>query len=220
MNILIVEDDVVTAKQLQEVLKQEKYNADIAFGYQEAQIAIDRYSYALILLDWNLGDGDGLTLLQEMREMEIMTPILMLSANSAIDDRVVVLDNGADDYLCKPYSNIELLARMRALLRRETEQKSLIITIADVKLDTKLKEVSVLGEQVELTPSEYDLLELFMQNPKQVLTRYQLSEHINKDNYSLRHSNLIDVHIKNLRKKLKNKDFIQNVRGVGYKLGV
>ena len=218
MNILIVEDDAVTAKQLAVLLKQEKYNPDIAFGYKEAQSALDKYTYALILLDWNLGDGDGLTLLQEIREMDILTPVLMLSANSAIDDRVTILDNGADDYLCKPYSNIELLARMRALLRRETEQKNSLIKIGDVRLDIKLKEVFAFDELVELTPSEYDLLELFMQNPKQVLTRYQLSEHINKDNYSLRHSNLIDVHIKNLRKKLKNKDFIQNVRGVGYKL--
>ncbi len=218
MNILIVEDDTVTAKQLAALLKQEKYKTDVVFGYKEAQNVLDKYNYALILLDWNLGDGDGLTLLQEIREMEINTPVLMLSANSAIDDRVTVLDNGADDYLCKPYSNIELLARMRALLRRETEQKHSIITIGEVKLDTKTKEVFVSNEFIELTPSEYDLLELFMQNPKQVLTRYQLSEHINKDNYSLRHSNLIDVHIKNLRKKLQNKDFIQNVRGVGYKL--
>jgi len=181
-------------------------------------VILDEKSYALILLDWNLGDGDGLSLLKEQRELEIKTPILMLSANSQIDDRVAVLDSGADDYLCKPYSNIELLARIRALLRREGNQKSSIITVENVKMDISAHKVYIDEEEVVLTASEFDLLELFMQNSNVVLTRYQLSEHINKDNYSIKHSNLVDVHIKNLRKKLKLVDFIKSVRGVGYKI--
>ncbi len=218
MNILIVEDDVVSAKQLAQLLKSEKYRCDIAFGYHEAQECIDKNVYALILLDWNLGDGDGHTLLQEVRDLDIKTPVLMLSANAAIDDRVAVLDSGADDYLCKPYSSVELLARIRALLRRESAQKVTHIEIAPCKLDLVKRVVTMDGKEVQLTAAEFDLLELFMQNPNQVLTRYQLSEHINKDNYSVKHSNLVDVHIKNLRKKLGNKEFIQNVRGVGYKV--
>ncbi len=218
MNILIVEDDEFTAKQLAQLLKSEKYQCDLVFGYKEAVEAIDKNMYALILLDWNLGDGDGLTLLQEVRDLEIETPVLMLSANAAIDDRVAVLDSGADDYLCKPYSSVELLARMRALLRRESAQKVSSLTIASVRLDLVSRTVFVAEEEVQLTAAEFDLLELFMQNPNQVLTRYQLSEHINKDNYTLKHSNLVDVHIKNLRKKLGKKEFIQNVRGVGYKV--
>jgi len=183
-----------------------------------AQDLIDKNAYSLILLDWNLGDGDGHTLLQEIRALEIKTPVLMLSANSEINDRVAVLDSGADDYLCKPYSHVELLARIRALLRRESNEKISIITINDVKLDTTAREVFLSDEKVNLTTSEFDLLELFMQNQNQVLTRYQLSEHINKDNYSIKHSNLVDVHIKNLRKKLGKKEFIVNVRGIGYKI--
>jgi len=218
MNILIVEDDEQTAKQLYALLKSETYSCDIAYGYEEAKKQLDKNRYSLILLDWNLGDGDGLTLLKEQREMNIDTPILMLSANSEIDDRVAVLDCGADDYLCKPYSNVELLARMRALLRRESTQKTSIITIGIVKLDTAKHTISINDEPIKLTNSEFDLLELFMKNSNIVLTRYQLSEHINKDNYSIKHSNLVDVHIKNLRKKLGLTDFIQNIRGVGYTL--
>lgn len=218
MNVLIIEDDELTANQLFKLLKSEKYTCDIATGYADAQTYIDKNSYSIILLDWNLGDGDGLTLLQEIRDFQISTPVLMLSANSELDDRVKVLDSGADDYLCKPYSNVELLARMRALLRRESKEKSSLICVDDVKLDIATHEVFVDEKKVELTSSEFDLLELFMKNSNIVLTRYQLSEHINKDNYSIKHSNIVDVHIKNLRKKLDRKDFIKSVRGVGYKI--
>ena len=216
MNILIVEDDALSARQLLELLKSEKYSCDVAGGYQDAQEFLDKNSYALILLDWNLGDGDGLTLLQEQRKIGITTPILMLSANAEIDDRVAVLDSGADDYLCKPYSNVELLARMRALLRRESSQKNSVLSVGSVKMDLSTHMVYVSEEHIELTGSEFDLLELFMQNANIVLTRYQLSEHINKNNYTIKHSNLVDVHIKNLRKKLNLDGFIKNVRGVGY----
>lgn len=216
MNILIVEDDLLTAKQLSKLLKSENYLCDEANGYIQARKYLDKNSYSLILLDWNLGDGNGLTLLRELREMGISTPILMLSANSEIDDKVTILDCGGDDYLCKPYSNIELLARMRALLRRESSQKVSVITIGQVKLNITTHELFVNETLVKLTTAEFDLLELFMQNSNVILTRYQLSEHINKDNYSIKHSNLVDVHIKNLRKKLTISDFIKNVRGVGY----
>jgi len=216
MNILIIEDDKQTAKQLFQLLKSEKYNCDIAYGYDEAKKYLDENKYSLLLLDWNLGDGDGLTLLKEQREMDLDTPVLMLSANSEIDDRVAVLDCGADDYLCKPYSNVELLARMRALLRRESTQKTSLISIGEVKLDTVKHTVEINAALVKLTNAEFDLLELFMQNANIVLTRYQLSEQINKDNYTIKHSNIVDVHIKNLRKKLGLPDFIRNIRGIGY----
>lgn len=218
MNILIIEDNVDVAKQLSKLLKSEKYSSDIAFGYLEAKELLDKNSYSIMLLDWNLGDGDGLELLKEIREHQMDVPVLMLSANSDISDRVTVLDAGADDYLCKPYSNIELLARIRVLLRKGSKEKSSSIKIDDITLDITTHEVFVNDLLVQLTAAEFDLLELFMKNQNIVLTRYQLSEHINKDNYSIKHSNLVDVHIKNLRQKLGRKDFIQNVRGVGYKI--
>jgi len=218
LNILVVEDDVLTSKQLVKLLKSEKYCCDLANGYFEAKEHLDKNSYSLVLLDWNLGDGDGLVLLKEIRELDIECAVLMLSANSEIYDRVKVLDSGADDYLCKPYSNIELLARMRVLLRKDSKEKSSFISIGDVVLNIATHEVFVDNVAIGLTSAEFDLLELFMKNQNIVITRYQLSEHINKDNYSVKHSNIIDVHIKNLRKKLQKKDFIQNVRGVGYKI--
>lgn len=219
MNVLIIEDDELTAKQLLKLLKSEKYSCDVACGYFDAKEYLDKNSYSIVLLDWNLGDGDGLSLLREIRVSDaILTPVLMLSANAEIDGRVQVLDSGADDYLCKPYSNIELLARMRVLLRKGSKEKQSLICIDDVILNIVTHEVFVNNELVELTAAEFDLLELFMKNQNIVLTRYQLSEHINKDNYSIKHSNIVDVHIKNLRKKLNRKDFIVNVRGVGYKI--
>jgi len=218
LHILIIEDDRLTAKQLQKLLYNEKYTTDIAYGYNDAKEYIDKNRYAIILLDWNLGDGDGLELLKEIRAVQIDVPILMLSANSEIDDRVKVLDSGADDYLCKPYSNLELLARMRVLLRKDAKEKSSLIAIDDVTLNITTHQVFVDDEEISLTSAEFDLLELFMKNQNIVLTRYQLSEHINKDNYAIKHSNVIDVHIKNLRKKLGNKEFIANVRGIGYKI--
>jgi len=216
MQILVVEDDLLTAKQLVAVLKAEEYQPDLARGYKEAQELIDKYNYALILLDWNLGDGDGLEFLKEIRQEGYTQPVLMLSANNAIEGRVEVLDSGADDYLCKPYSNIELLARIRALLRREVKEKNTKITIKEITLDTIEHRVYKKEQPIELTKTEFELLQLLMQNSNVVLTRYQLSEHINKDNYALKHSNLIDAHIKNIRKKIDVENFIQSVRGVGY----
>ncbi|MDD2790373.1 MAG: response regulator transcription factor [Sulfurimonas sp.] len=218
MNILIVEDNIPVANQLAKLLKSEKYSCDIAYGYTQAKEFLDKNSYSTLLLDWNLGDGDGLELLKEIRLLAMDLPVLMLSANSEINERVMVLDAGADDYLCKPYSNIELLARMRVLLRKGSKEKSSLLRAEDVTLDITTHEVLVGDLLVQLTAAEFDLLELFMKNQNIVLTRYQLSEHINKDNYSIKHSNLVDVHIKNLRKKLDRKDLIQNVRGIGYKI--
>jgi len=218
VNILIIEDNIEAAKQLSKLLKSEKYSSDIAYSYAEAKELVDKNSYSILLLDWNLGDGDGLELIKEIRALQIDIPVLMLSANADVYDRVSVLDAGADDYLCKPYSNIELLARMRVLLRKDSKEKSSLIKVDDVTLDLSSHQIFVNEIAVLLTAAEFDLLALFMKNPNIVLTRYQLSEHINKDNYSIKHSNLVDVHIKNLRKKLDRKDFIQNVRGVGYKI--
>lgn len=218
MNILIVEDEKAVADQLQQLLQQEKYRCDIAYNYRDAIEFIDTKRYDLILLDWNLPDGDGLSLLSLMREEETNTPVMMLSANTQIDDRVKVLDAGGDDYLCKPYSNIELLARIRALLRRETPQKQTLLSIDRVTLDTTTREVTVDGSLVKLSLSEFDLLEVLLQNKNIVLTRYQLNEHLCRDYNNLKQSNLVDVHIKNLRKKIALDGFITTVRGVGYSI--
>jgi len=216
VHLLVVEDERSVADQLKLLLQRERYSCDVSYSYHSAIEQIDDKNYDLILLDWNLPDGDGLSLLNMLRKDEINTPVLMLSANSTVDDRVAVLDAGGDDYLCKPYSNIELLARIRALLRRESPQKNTLLQIGTLTLDTASHEVHVDGALLKLSMSEFDLLELLMQNKNIVLTRYQLSEHICKELNSFKHSNLVDVHIKNLRKKINLPDLITTVRGVGY----
>ena len=218
MHLLIVEDETDVATQLAQMLEQEKYHCDIALNYKDALEAVDTKRYDLILLDWNLPDGDGLALLELLRSEENPVPVLMLSARSGIEERVTVLDAGGDDYLCKPYSNLELLARIRALLRRESTQKTSLLHIGAITLDSVSREVKVDGETVTLSPAEFDILELLMQNKNVVLTRYQLTEHISPEYDSFKQSNIVDVHIKNLRKKLGMKECIVTVRGVGYKV--
>lgn len=216
MHLLIVEDEQAVADQLKQLLEKERYGCEVAYNYRDALALIDEKRYDLILLDWNLPDGDGLTLLSLIREEGLSTPVLMLSANTEIDDRVTILDAGGDDYLCKPYSNIELLARIRALLRRESSQKSSLLCIGALTLDTKSREVQLDGVLIQLSLSEFDLLEILLQNKNVVLTRYQLNEHLCRDYNGLTQSNLVDVHIKNLRKKIPMENFITTVRGVGY----
>jgi DNA-binding response OmpR family regulator len=177
---------------------------------------LDEKNFDALLLDWNLVDGDGLSLLRQLRSEGSTMPVLMLSAKSEVVDRVEVLDAGADDYLCKPYSNVELLARIRALLRRESTQKVTVLNAGDVTLDLTRHTVDVAGETVMLSSSEFDLLEVLLLNKNIVLTRYQLSDQICKDLDNYKHSNLVDVHIKNLRKKLQRPELITTVRGVGY----
>ncbi len=219
MHLLIIEDETDVATQLAELLKQERYHCDVAFNYREALDVLDAKRYDLILLDWNLPDGDGLALLELLRNEENPVPVLMLSARSGIEDRVRVLDAGGDDYLCKPYSNLELLARIRALLRRESTHKTTLLRIGGLRLDSSSRQVTVDNKPISLSPAEFDILELLMQNKNVVLTRYQLTEHISPEYNSFKQSNIVDVHIKNLRKKLGMKKAIVTVRGVGYKMG-
>lgn len=216
MEILIVEDEPVVARQLEETLHQEAYKTVTASSIAEAKHAMEQRSFDLVLLDWNLPDGDGITLLRSWREQKIAIPVLVLSANITVDDRVHALNVGADDYLCKPHSSIELLARIRALLRRDAPVKSSKIKADDVVLDIIAREVTAGGEAVKLSTAEFDLLTLLMQHQNIVLTRFQLNEHISKDFDRISVSNLIDVHIRNIRKKLDRPDLIQSVRGVGY----
>jgi len=216
MHILIVEDEQIVANQLCELLLKERYLCDVAYTYKDALEFLDSKRYDLVLLDWNLPDGDGLWLLRLLREEENATPVFMLSAKSTIDHRVAVLDAGGDDYLCKPYSNVELLARIRALLRREGHQKKSLFACGKLSLDTKSHDVSYDGVIIPLSLSEYNLLELLLLNKNIVLTRYQLNDHLCRDYNTLKQSNLVDVHIKNLRKKLGDNDIITTIRGVGY----
>ncbi len=216
MEILIIEDEHTVAQQLRQTLKQEHYRSTVVATRREAQYEMQQQDFDLILLDWNLPDGDGISMMQEWRRQNIAIPVLVLSANTGVEDRVHALNAGADDYLCKPHSSLELLARIRALLRRDAPVKSSKITLGDVTLDIVGREVTVGGMPCALSTAEFDILTLLFQHQNIVLTRFQLNEHICKDFDRITVSNLIDVHIRNLRKKLDRPELIRTVRGVGY----
>jgi len=218
MNILIVEDDKHSADFLQKTLRSQKYDAVSACSYAQAKIILEKSIFSLILLDWNLGDGSGYELLQEIRALDLETSVIMITSESDVEEKASALDAGADDYLCKPFSVVELLARMRAIARREAQKKTSVVIVGSLRLNMMTHEISLDDIVLNLTTTEYDLLELFMQNSNIVLTRYQLNEHIMRDFSSMGNSNIIDAHIKNLRKKLGNSELIKTVRGVGYRL--
>lgn len=218
MNILLVEDDDLLADQIAKLLKKERYHCDVCYSITDAKKAYEENSYQLLLIDWNLPDGSGLSMLHNIRQSGDDIAIIMLSGRESIAERVEALDCGADDYLCKPYSNIELLARVRAILRREGLQRTSLFWVGDVRVDLSKREVSVENMMVDLTNKEFELLEILILNKNRVLSRFQLSEFICKDFDSITSSNVVDVHIKNIRKKLNRPNIITTIRGIGYSI--
>ncbi len=216
MNILLVEDDAYLSDQIAMLLKKERYRCDIAQSIAAAQELYDANSYQLILLDWNLPDGSGIELLQEIRSYEDTLAVIMLSGRESVQERVEALDAGADDYLCKPYSNEELLARIRALLRREATQKSSTLSYKNVTLNSSSRQVFCEEREVNLTEKEFEVLELLLLNKNKVLSRDAMAELLTKSFDAMQSSNFVDVHIKNIRKKLHSSEIIKAVRGVGY----
>jgi DNA-binding response OmpR family regulator len=174
--------------------------------------------YDIIILDIMLPKMDGLQLLRKLRASGLKTPVLLLTARDAIEDRVRGLDAGADDYLSKPFALSELLARLRALLRRPPMQQDTILRVGDLEMDVATREVRRAGKSINLSPREFTLLEYFMRHPRQVLTRSQITEHTwNFDFYE--NSNVIDVYIGYLRRKIDHgfdRPLLHTVRGVGY----
>lgn len=216
MYILIIDDNEELLYALQQLLKDAQYRVDVATTLRQGRERIDEKKYDLILLDWMLPDGSGIDLLSQLRIDNITSPVLLFSSKKEIEDKVEALDGGADDYLEKPFSNIELLARIRALLRRESNQKQTQIKIANLTIDFSSRSIFIDNILVKLSAKEFELLELLILNANTVLTRYQISEHLSRDFDNLTASNIVDAHIKNLRKKLESNDIIQTVRGVGY----
>ena len=216
MHILIIDDNEELLYGLQQLLRDAHYRVDVAKTLAEGKESIDQKKYDLILLDWMLPDGSGIDLLARLRREKITTPILLFSSKKEVEEKVEALDNGADDYLEKPFSNIELLARIRALLRRESVQKQTQIQLGRLTIDFSSRSVFVDNEPAKLSAKEFELLELLILNANTVLTRYQISEHLSRDFDHLSASNIVDAHIKNLRKKLDADELIQTVRGVGY----
>lgn len=221
MHILVVDDNQELLYGLEKLLKEANFTCDVVDDLKKASKALAQINYDLIILDWMLPDGSGIDFLAKCRKEYLTTPVLVLSSKQEIEERVEALDIGADDYLAKPFSNIELLARIRALLRRESSCKQTIIELENLRVNLATHQVTVDDKSITLTKKEFSLLELLMLNQKVVLTRYQLNEHLNPEFESLKSSNLVDVHIKNLRKKLGSaSSLIETVRGVGFRVRV
>ncbi len=220
MRILIVEDNNRLNGSLQSNLTHEGYSVDAAYDGQEGQDLAELTPYDLIILDILLPKKDGLEVCRELRRRRISTPILLLTARDSINDRVQGLDCGADDYLVKPFAIRELLARLRALLRRKHPYTGNRLEIGDLVVDPTLHSVEREERSIDLTPKEFALLEYFMYHPNQVVTREMIEQHI--WSYDIEYtSNVIDVYVRRLRRKIDDPFAIKmlaTIRGVGYRL--
>lgn len=220
MRILLVEDEKKLANFIKQGLREEHYIVDVAYDGQKAFFLATVNPYDLILLDLMLPDKDGIAVCRELRDKKVAAPILMLTARGTVRDKIAGLDAGADDYLAKPFSFEELLARIRALLRREKKDKNTVLKVDDLELDQLSHAVKRAGNKIELTSKEYALLEYLMLNANQVVTRTMISEHVwNEDFDSF--SNVIDVYINYLRNKIdkgSKKHLLHTIRGTGYML--
>lgn len=220
MTILLVEDEHRIAKFIKRGLELEHYTVDVAQDGEEALHLIEVNGYDLVVLDLMLPKKNGLEVCREMRKNKIETPVLILTAKDLVDNKIEGLDSGADDYMIKPFAFGELLARVRALLRRERSVKQTKLQIDDLVLDPATHEISRAGKEIVLTSKEYRLLDYFMRRPNQICTRTMIGEHVWGYNFA-QNSNVIDVYISYLRKKIDTgfpKKLFSTVRDVGYKL--
>ena len=224
MNVLIIEDEGSLAMELGDYLKREHFLCDVAFTGEEASEKLAVNPYDFVLLDLGLPDCDGLELLKEARKFNEEAAFIIITARSAVNDKVKGLDLGADDYLAKPFSLLELHSRMQAIVRRKFGIKNTSVKLGDFTVDISARKIIIGEEEVVVTKKEFDLLNYLLLHKNRVLTRLQLIEHIwgniLEDDSE---SNYIDVHIKNLRKKLSafaETDWLETVRGVGYRVRV
>lgn len=222
MRILVVEDEAKLADILSKGLEKKGYAVDVIGNGEEAltRLSLHRADYDLVILDLMLPGKEGSEVCREAREKGVTTPILILTARNETEKKIELLLSGADDYLVKPFSFDELLARMTALLRRPQTSMPTILNVSDLELDPSAHTASRDGEPLELTLKEFMLLEYFMRHPNEVINREDLLTHLWDFNYES-FSNVIDVHVKNLRRKLDSGDgdsILETIRGIGYKL--
>jgi DNA-binding response OmpR family regulator len=220
MRILIVDDEPSLLDQLKGALEGRRYTVETA---PDGEAALDKLfgaPFDLIILDIMLPRRDGFSVLREIRRAGMATPVLMLSARGETDDKIKGLDLGADDYLAKPFSLDELLARIRALFRRSGESIDSVLQVKDLRLDTVSREVTKGAKPVELTAREFSILEFLLYNKNRAVSRFSLAEHVWGDAFDpFSMSNFMDVHIKNLRRKIGDSGhgtLIRTIRGVGY----
>ena len=219
MKILVVEDQLRLAEFLRQSLIERSYTVTAVGTCAEANDAISESGYDAVVLDLGLPDGDGLDLLTEWRRSGFQEPVLILSARDTLEDRIKGLDLGADDYLPKPFSVQELLAHIRALLRRQATVKQAVLEHSGLKMDLIGHVVHLDGQQVDVTSREFALLEIFMQNVGRVLTRTLITEKIWESHYEV-DTNLLDVYMSRLRAKLERggQQRFKTVRGIGYQM--
>lgn len=222
MHILVVEDNKRLSDSLKRVLEDDGYSIDTAYNGLDGEEMALLGNYDILILDIMLPEKDGLAVCRDLRNKRINTPILMLTARDALDDRVKGLDSGADDYLIKPFEVAELRARIRALLRRESSSRSPLLQVGDLTLDPATHAVERAGQPVDLTAKEYSLLEYFMRHPNHLISREMVESNL----WSYDHvvsSNVVDVYIRRLRVKIDDQHKIklfETIRGAGYRLRV
>ncbi|OHB14415.1 MAG: DNA-binding response regulator [Candidatus Zambryskibacteria bacterium RIFOXYC1_FULL_39_10] len=220
MAILIVEDEKKLVDILKKALKKERYSVDVAYDGETGLEKAMTNSYSIILLDIMLPKKDGFLVCKELRERQIHTPIIMITARDSVTDRVTGFDAGADDYLIKPFDLKELTARIRAVLRRRKKTDSDIVKVADLIMDKKKHEVTRAGKVIALSPKEYKLLDILISNQGEALNRKKLIDYAWGPTFKETNHEL-NVHIRYLRRKIdseKNKPLIQTIRGVGFTL--
>jgi two-component system OmpR family response regulator len=220
MRVLVVEDQVELASLIRKGLREEGLLADVAIKGEDALWMAASSPYDVLTLDARLPGIDGFEVCRRLRDDEVRTPILMLTALDDVEERIAGLDAGADDYLVKPFDFGELVARLRALSRRGPVERHTVLRVADIELDPATRRVSRAHREISLSGKEFQLLEVFMRNPDLVLSRYQLLEGAWDSEYE-HQSNVIDVYVRYLREKLDRPfgaDSFETVRGVGYRL--
>lgn len=218
MRILIVEDEKKVAAFVKKGLEEETYAVDVAHDGEEGYLLAGTNQYDMIVLDLMLPKMDGLDVLARLRQQRNNTPILLLTAKDSVEDKVTGLNQGADDYLTKPFAFSELLARVRSLLRRGQGDTKTVLQVGDLTLDLVSHKVRRNDGEIELTGKEYSLLEYFMRNVGKVLTRTMIGEHVWDYNFDT-FTNVIDVYVNHLRKKIdkdQDKKLLHTLRGVGY----
>ena len=220
MRVLVVEDEIKMASLIRRGLRSEGLAADVAIKGEDALWMAQATAYDAIVLDIMLPGIDGLEVCRRLREGGVWAPILLLTARDSVSDRVAGLDGGADDYLTKPFSFAELLARLRALVRRGAAERPVELRVGDLRLDPATKRVTRDETEIELSAREFALLEAFMRRPGEVLSRYALLEQVWDYEYENR-SNVVDSYVRFLRRKIDRPfgtDSIETVRGAGYRL--
>jgi len=220
VRVLVVEDQVKMASLIRRGLREEGLAADVAIKGEDALWMVEESEYDALVLDVMLPGIDGLETCRRLRERGLWVPILMLTARDAIEDRVEGLDRGADDYLTKPFAFAELLARLRALVRRGPVERPNELRVGDLRLDPAMRHVWRGDAEIHLSAKEFALLETFMRRPGHALTRERLLDHVWDYEYE-RRSNIVDVYVRYLREKLDRPfgaESIETVRGVGYRL--